>query len=466
MRGDGAAPGGGPAGRGRLVMIATGSRGDVQPQVALARGLEAAGWRVRFATHRCFAPLVETAGLELFVLPGDSQSFFSGPAGVALREKLGQRKAADWCRRYLGLFLRGFLAECTRAAEGADAVLYWPPSQVGPSLGERMGVPSIGVATYPLPHCRTRAFANPFYPPPPPALERAARRVGLGGLLNAWTWRLGEPVWRDAVRAEIDRWRTTSLGLAPLTARREREIARRTPHLLGFSPAVLPPPRDWPEHLHVTGWWFLDLAGSWSPPEELAAFLAAGPPPVGIGFGSMTSRSPAATTGTVLEALRRSGQRAVLLSGWGGLEQSALPDQVLLVRDAPHDWLFPRLSAVVHHGGSGTTAAALRAGIPSLVVPFGFDQDLWGRRLAGLGLAPEPIPHAALTPEALAAALGRLAGDDAMRRRAADFAPVVRAEDGVARAAAVVERLVERHVEQHVERRVERRPRSGEATAA
>lgn len=454
MSWDAGSPGGSGAAGGRLVMIATGSRGDVQPQVALARGLAAAGWHVRFATHRCFAPLVESAGLELFELAGDSQSFFSGPAGVALREKLGQRRAADWCRRYLGLFMRSFLADCTRAAAGADAVLYWPPSQVGPSLGEWLGVPSLGVATYPLPHCRTRAFANPFYPPFRPAVARAARLVGLGGVVNSLTWRLGEPVWRDAIRAEINRWRASSLGLEPLTARREREVVARTPHLLGFSPALLPAPRDWPSHLHVTGSWFLDLAESWSPPAELADFLAAGPAPVGIGFGSMTSRSPAVTTGIVVEALRRSGRRAVLLSGWGGLQQSALPERVLLVRDAPHDWLYPRLAAVVHHGGSGTTAAALRAGIPSLIVPFGFDQRLWGRQLSRLGLGPPPIPSDRLTPELLAAGLGRLTEDDAMRRRAAAFARVVEEEDGVGRAVAVVERLVAR------------RPRAGEATAA
>lgn len=423
-------------------MIASGSRGDVQPQAALAQGLQAAGWRVRFATHRCFQPLVEAAGLEHYPLAGDSQGFFSGAAGVALREKLGRGQGADWCRRFLGPFMRKFLADCTSACAGADAILYWPPTQVGSSLTEKLGVPSIGVATYPLPHCRTRAFSNPFYRPLPETVSVSARLLGLRGPLNSLTWRFGEAVWRDAVGAEINRWRTESLGLAPLTARRARQLAERTPHLLGFSPSVLPVPRDWSEHVHVPGYWFLDLARHWTAPPALADFLVNGSPPVAVGFGSMASRDPAATTALVLDALDRTGLRAVFVSGWGGLKQRALPESVFLAPDVPHDWLFPRVAAAVHHGGSGTTAAGLRAGVPNIIVPFGFDQHLWGRRIAALQLGPPPIPHTALTAERLAAALRQATSDDRLRDRARRFQEILQHEDGIGRAVAAIERYV------------------------
>jgi len=429
------------AGR-RVVMVASGSRGDVQPQAALARGLQAAGWRVRFATHRCFQPLVEAAGLEFFPLSGDSQGFFSGPAGMALREKLERRDGADWCRRFLGPFLRKFLADCAGACAGADAILYWPPTQVGSSLTEKLGVPSIGVATYPLPHCRTRAFANPFYSPFSRTVSVSARRLGLEGALNALSWRFGETIWADAVRTEVNRWRVETLGLEPLTPATARQRVERTPHVLGFSPKVLPVPRDWSEHVHVSGYWFLDLATTWMPPREVTDFLAQGPPPVAVGFGSMASRDAAATTEIVLDALERAGLRAIFVSGWGGLKQRALPGSVCLASDIPHDWLFPRVAAVVHHGGSGTTAAVLRSGIPHVIVPFGFDQCLWGQRIAELKLGPPPIPHAELTAERLASALRVAAADEAMRASARRFQESLRHEDGVGRAVAVIERYV------------------------
>src|SRR5262249_33784090 len=163
----------------------------------------------------------------------------------------------------------------------------------------------------------------------------------------------------------------------------------------------LPVPTDWPSTLHVTGYWFHDLAADWQPPDDLATFLEAGPRPVAIGFGSMVSGDDRTTTAMVLEAVGRAGVRAVLVRGWGGLVRTARQDRshgdVFVIDDVPHDWLFPRLAGVVHHGGSGTTAAGLRAGLPTLAVPFGFDQFLWGRRLRALGVGPHALPRAQMT---------------------------------------------------------------------
>jgi sterol 3beta-glucosyltransferase len=345
-----------------------------------------------------------------------------------LRERLGEPGAAlDFAERFLGPFIRRFLAECVVACQDADAIFYWPPSLVGPSLAEALGIPCFAIATYPLPHCRTRAFANPWH--------------SGGSTTNERTWAHGEPLWGRLFRDEVMAWRRT-LGLREVSPALEQRRLRRLPHLLGFSSAVLPRPDDWPAAMHVTGYWFLDLASSFTPPPALLDFLAAGPPPVAIGFGSMAARDPGAMTEMVTAALRRAGLRGILLTGWGGLSQGDLPDDVFKLDAAPHDWLFPRVTAVVHHGGAGTTAAALRAGVPLVTIPFGFDQHLWGRQVHRLGAGVAPIPQAELTAERLAAALSALTADPSFRARAAALATVIRAEDGTGTAAALVDRYL------------------------
>jgi UDP:flavonoid glycosyltransferase YjiC (YdhE family) len=214
--------------------------------------------------------------------------------------------------------------------------------------------------------------------------------------------------------------------------------------LYGYSPAVIPKPPDWGEDTHVTGYWFLDPVEAWTPPAALVEFLEAGPPPVFVGFGSMSSRKPEETTALIVDALDRAGQRAILLSGWGGLEGARVPDTVFVVDAVPYSWLFPRVAAVVHHGGAGTTSAGLRAGVPSLVIPFFGDQPFWGRRVAALGVGPEPVPRRRLTAERLARALREAVTDEGMRQRAAELGARIRTEDGVGRAVAVLETLERR----------------------
>jgi sterol 3beta-glucosyltransferase len=186
---------------------------------------------------------------------------------------------------------------------------------------------------------------------------------------------------------------------------------------------------------HTVGYWTLHTPAGWSPPPELAAFLAAdGPPVVAIGFGSMASVDPALLTELVRGAVRDAGVRAVLIAGWGGLAALRDDAEVLAIDAVPHDWLFPRVAAVVHHGGAGTTGASLRAGTPTVVVPFAMDQPFWGGRVAALGVGPAPIPRARLTRARLADALRLAVGDAAMRARAADLGRRIREEDGVGEA--------------------------------
>ena len=166
-----------------------------------------------------------------------------------------------------------------------------------------------------------------------------------------------------------NRWRRDVLGLPPLRLGPFGRIHREVPILYGYSPTVLPRPDDWPHQHQVTGYWFLDRPGDWGPPPALVDFLADGPAPVYVGFGSMAPADAERLTAVALEALARTDQRAVLLAGWAGLGRAASSDRVLVVDSIPHDWLFPRMSALVHHGGAGTTASGLRAGVPAVVVP-------------------------------------------------------------------------------------------------
>jgi UDP:flavonoid glycosyltransferase YjiC (YdhE family) len=205
-----------------------------------------------------------------------------------------------------------------------------------------------------------------------------------------------------------------------------------------YSPAVVPKPPDWSEHAHVTGYWFLDQGPDWQPPTDLVDFLESGPPPIYVGVGGITSRDPGKTSCIVLDALRQSGQRGVIAAGRGGLSQSGLPNEVFVTEAVPHDWLFPRMAAVAHHGGAGTTGAGLRAGVPSIIVPVTNDQPFWGRRVKALGAGPAPIPRKRLTADRLAHAICVAVTDEAIRKRAAELGETIRAEDGVVNAVGII----------------------------
>jgi UDP:flavonoid glycosyltransferase YjiC (YdhE family) len=201
-----------------------------------------------------------------------------------------------------------------------------------------------------------------------------------------------------------------------------------------YSPAVIPHPSDWPDTVHITSYLFLDAHAGWQPPPALEAFLRAGNPPVYVGFGSMAGQHPEQLAAVVLKALAKSGQRGLLLTGWGGLAAAAVPENVFVLDSAPHSWLFPRMAAVVHHGGAGTTAEGLRAGVPAVILPFAFDQPFWAARLQALGVAPAPLSRKRLTADRLASAITKAVADSGMKQRARAMGAVIRAEDGVSNA--------------------------------
>jgi UDP:flavonoid glycosyltransferase YjiC (YdhE family) len=420
----------------RIVIPVTGTRGDVQPYVALGKGLQAAGHEVRVATHLDFAPLVRAHGLEFFAVADDSRALHSG--AVARRMNAAGRNPFAYVRELVRLrepIMHDLVARSAAACRDGDFVVLTPTTLlVGLSAAEK----------WDLPHCITsfqptspsRHLVNCLFPEipgwvPGRRLYNYLTHLAAGGSL----WASLRPLINAARREVLDLPPFPPLG--PPVA-----FFETTPTLAGYSPRVIPPPPDWRDNIHVTGYWFLDAPPDWEPPGALVDFLKSGPPPFCIGFGSMSDGDAAQATEVVCAALAASDQRAVLLTGWGALAPPWPSGRVFVTESVPHDWLYPRSAGVVHHGGAGTTAAALRAGVPALVVPFAGDQFLWGRRVHALGVGPRPIPRWKLSAESLADALRAMAGDRAMRRRAAELGEAIRAEDGVGRAVRLFSSLV------------------------
>jgi sterol 3beta-glucosyltransferase len=420
----------------RIAIIAPGSRGDVEPYIALAKGLEKAGHVVRLVTHQNFEMLVNSHGLEFWPVESNVQDIAQSKEMSGLLERgnflaIMSQMAKEAQRGALALAGVG-LAACN----GMDLVLAGIGGLfTGVSLAEKFGLPFL--QAYYIPFTPTRAY---------PSFLFAKRPSWLGGSFNLWSYHLARQIMWQGFRSadRLARQKVLGLPAAPFWGPYHTGRVQHSPILYGFSPSVIPPPPDWDEDIHVTGYWFLDPAEGWTPPPALIEFLQAGPPPVYVGFGSMSSRKPEETADLVLQALAQTRQRAVILSGWSGLHTADLPDSALMVDSVPFSWLFPRVAAVVHHGGAGTTAAGLRAGVPSIVIPCFGDQPFWGQRVAELGVGPEPLPRKKLTVERLAHAIQEALSDQTMRQRAADLGSKIQAEDGIARAVAAVRQIEER----------------------
>jgi UDP:flavonoid glycosyltransferase YjiC (YdhE family) len=412
-----------------ITILALGSRGDVQPFVPLGQALQRAGNRVRIATFSAFAPLITRAGLEFTPLPGDAEALLRA---ASQGDRLFGRSPIDAIRalaRSYGTLTRE-LPAAIAALGDTDLILNQLPSYLfGGDLAEHLGIPWAVVAVIPVMRTRYRTLVS--FP------QHLAWLPGY----NQFTYRIGEQIGWQLFRHAVNHLRTHTWGLAPLPpwGHFDELYRRRVPFICGFSEHVVPRPPDWGDQIHLTGWWYPEDP-AWEPPAALQQFLAAGPPPVFIGFGSMPIADPARMTALVVEAVRLSGMRAILHAGWAGLG-GVLPPEIFPIDYAPYGRLFPHMAAIVHHGGSGTTGFALRSGVPSLVIPFGFDQPFWGERTATLGAGPQPLPYHKLTAERLAMALRAAVDTPAFQSGAAAIGRKLRAESGIERAATLIGRL-------------------------
>ena len=239
--------------------------------------------------------------------------------------------------------------------------------------------------------------------------------------------------------------RELSLPPLPFFGPREEYARHCQPIFYLFSPTVVPKPSDWRKDIHVVGFSYLDAVGDWQPPAELVRFLEAGPPPLFIGFGSMPNFKPAETTAMLIQAVERSGQRAILQSGDARLGEGVVStERIFLAGEIPHSWLFARVAAIMHHGGAGTTGAAFRAGVPQIIVPHMLDQPFWAERAYELGVSPKPFRAGQLSVDRIAQAILAVSTDHSMQRRAAEIAIQIRGEDGVGRFVQLFEQYVAR----------------------
>lgn len=416
----------------QVVILTVGTRGDVQPYVALGRGMRARGWDVVVATTERFQPLVHHAGLKFAPLRADFVALLDAPRGDVLGSR-NPLKMMQEIRSTIFPMMRQMLDDAWDAAQPADLVVYHPKALAGVHIAERLGIPCVVAPVVPI-VVPTRDF-------PAPGVN-----VHLGRPFNRLTYKLiaqGTRMFQHL----IDDWRRQTLGLGPAPNKAGEYTAngRPVPVVHGVSEHVVPRPADWPEHSVMTGFWLLEDE-PWSPPAGLEKFLTNGSPPVYIGFGSVAGKLGASLADVIVAAVQKAGVRAVVSFGPDVSDGFLrwLPDNMYPLRHAPHSWLFPRMAAVVHHGGAGTVAAGLRAGKPTVVCPLMTDQPFWARRVYELGAGPEPIPLKKLTADRLAAALLQVMNDSAMNERARRLGEKLATEDGVARAATYIERWVDR----------------------
>ncbi|PKA58343.1 Sterol 3-beta-glucosyltransferase UGT80B1 [Apostasia shenzhenica] len=415
----------------KIVMLVVGTRGDVQPFIAFAKRLQEFGHHVRLATHVNFRNFVLSAGVEFYPLGGDPRIM----AGYMVRNKgllLFGPTEISIQRKQLKEIINSLLPACTEpdintgASFRAQALIANPPAYGHVHVAEALCVPLHIFFT--MPWTPTSEFPHPMAR----VSQSAAYRLSYL-MVDLIVW------W--GIRGFINDFRKKKLKLSPIAY--FSTYCGSISHLpTGYlwSSYLVPKPSDWGPLVDVVGFCFLNLGTKYQPSKEFVQWLQQGPKPIYIGFGSMPIADAKKTTSIILEALQETGQRGIIGRGWGDLGIiPEVPSELFLIEDCPHDWLFPRCTAVIHHGGAGTTAAGLRAGCPTTVIPFFGDQFFWGERIHARGVGPEPIPMSELNAERLSRAI-RFMLEPEVKLRAMELGKQIENEDGVAGAVNVFHR--------------------------
>ncbi|KAH7134914.1 sterol glucosyltransferase [Dendryphion nanum] len=414
-----------------IVIQVVGSRGDVQPFIALGQELQKYGHRVRLATHNVFDSFVRDSNLEFYPIGGDPKELMAYmvknpgliPSMKSLREGDIQRK-----RAMISELLDGCWESCVEAdpISGkpfvADAIIANPPSFAHVHCAQALGVPLHLMFT--MPWSSTRAFPHPLANFKVGVIDPQLINYASYGVVELLTWQgLGDI---------INKWRNT-IDLEPIPTSVGPVLAEmlEIPFTYCWSPALVPKPDDWASHIDVCGFFFRDPP-EYTPPTNIDEFLRGGSMPVYIGFGSIVIDDPAKMTALILEAVRTCGVRAIISRGWSNLGEGLADrtEDVLFIGDCPHEWLFQHVSAVVHHGGAGTAACGLRNACPTAIVPFFGDQPFWGEMVAAAGAGPSPIPHKSLTAQNLSAAISFCLTHEA-KREAENISSQMATERGV-----------------------------------
>ena len=421
-----------PVPRLSIVVMVVGSRGDVQPFIPIGRRL-AERHRVRIATHREFRTMVEQAGLEFYPLAGDPHElmeYMVKTGGRIIPTRLDQIvEDVPKKRAMIAEILASTWRACTEAdpdrpnapAFRADAILANPPSYGHIHCAEALHVPLHMIFT--MPWSPTCAYPHPFSGFDP-GQHHPVKNFLSYSLVDLLIW--------SGIGDLVNAFRQDTLKLSPLALVDGPALLEdnEVPFTYLWPAALVPKPADWGPNIDLANFTFHEQAHTYEPPGALVDFLAAGEAPIYVGFGSVGVEDPTAITRSIFTALEKAGARGIVSEGWAHLGSETVPPNVFLIGDCPHDWLFPRCRAVCHHGGAGTTAAGLRAGLPTVVVPFFGDQFFWGQTVADAGAGPEPIPIARLDDSTLTAAFDACRRPQ-MRERAQALGARLRETDGV-----------------------------------
>ncbi len=418
----------------KITINTFGTRGDVQPYLALGKGLQQAGHEVCIISHQIFENFVKENGLDFYPIDLDPREVLINQAVSELGNNM--LRIMRWMEKNFKLALREVFQITLDANRNSDLMLNSGLSFAGWHVAEKLDLPAI--ATYLWPAIPSRYI-------PPTLGKKAPSREPMRSTFNYWSTKISNQTFFNLLLPSVNECRRDILGLPALSRKFywESDSPRGdTPFVYGYSSLVIPKPADWGDNQQVSGYWFLDTEENYQPSDALRNFLSSGPPPVYVGFGSMVDHEREEAIQIIIEALQMTGQRGIILSDWSGFDSASLPDSILSIESAPHDWLFPQMAAVVHHGGAGTTAAGLRAGVPSVVVPSFGDQFFWGWRIHELVIGAKPIPRKKLTAKKLADALQQIITNNVIRENAKQIGQKLRAEKGVEKAVNMIETYV------------------------
>ncbi|CAK9264909.1 unnamed protein product [Sphagnum jensenii] len=421
----------------RIVMLIVGTRGDVQPFIAIGKRLQEHGHQVRLASHANFRDFVRKEGLEFYPLGGDPKIL----AEYMVKNKgflpSGHSEIATQ-RKQIKSIVYSLLPACTEPDLDSGlpfhphAIIANPPAYGHVHVAEYLKLPLHILFT--MPWTPTSAFPHP--------LSRVKQQAGYRlsyQVVDSLIW-LG-------IRDIINGYRKKQLKLRPISyLSGSQGSINQLPTGYIWSPHLVPKPKDWGPLVDVVGFCFLNLAKGYKPPDDMVKWLGAGKPPIYIGFGSLPIEDPEGMTKIIVEALEKTGQRGIIGKGWGEIgNMPVTPDFVYLVSDCPHDWLFPQCAAVIHHGGAGTTAAGLKAACPTAIIPFFGDQPFWGERVSEKGVGPPPIPVSHVTLDKLISAIEFML-DPEVKRKAVELAREMEKEDGVEGAVSAFHKHIQKHL--------------------
>lgn len=405
----------------QTLLLTLGEIGDVKPFVALGCGLQQAGHSVTLVSTANYQQLAETYNLPFVALKNEwLTGLHTGDLPFYQREGwLGTYKRA--MREY-----RDLLEQEWQAAQNADLIIYHPKALGGASIAEKLQIPGILAHTFPA-YSPTKEFPTPVM-----------HYEDLGEVMNYFSHVGVIGAGRLMMSGVLNRWRKKTLGLGPQYLNPQL-LTSSTLRLYAYSSAFLPDPSDWGHTTRTTGYWRIEPPMGRQVPADVVEFLEAGEPPIYVGFGTMSSPNPAALTQTFVDALEHYGRRAIFATGAGALTRIPASKDFFFIDKVPHEWLFPRVSAVIHHGGAGTTAAGLYAGKPTLICPTLGDQFFWGKRVALARVGPSPIKLSQITTGKLMSAIDLLCRDYRMREQAEALSTILHSEDGVRNAILAIE---------------------------